>query len=200
MYKLLRVHIPPCCYPEPLAGLFGLFSLSYLESILEQKAEAHPKTQTHAHLHTPVNEHIVPGPVSTSGTLAMIDALTWQSCQWKWQIHFAGSIRWLPTKKQKSQTVSPPYHHPPSAIWLVITLTSSTSPQGPCTSLSLAKSRQTWQPVTYLCVVFKRSYWVLLCPEYSVFLGDRGASPAFFKIFKAKGASSNYLITTFFNI
>lgn len=111
----------------------------------------------------------------------MIDALTWQSCQWKWQIHFAGSIRWLPTKTQKSQTVSPPYHHPPSAIWLDITLTSSTSPQGPCTSLSLAKSRQTWQPVTYLCVVFKGSYWVLLCPEYSVFLGDRGASPAFFK-------------------
>lgn len=81
---------------------------------------------------------------------------------------------------------------------------------------------------------------MLLCPEYSVFLGDRGASPAFFKneiffglkfftwsltkylvqirsavdtvsvdilkishfflIFKAKGASSKYLITTFFNI
>lgn len=131
---------------------------------------------THKHPHTCVNEHIVPGPMSTSGALAVIDALTWQSCQWKWQIHFAGFVHRLPTKNKNPRLC----HHyittcrlPPD--WLLpsrpVPVHRDTVP-----GLSLATSRQTWQPAPYLCVVFKRSRWALSCPECSVFLDDRGAS------------------------
>lgn len=82
MYKLL-VFTSHCLgfYSPTLLFLSLLLSVaSYFKSVLEQKAGAHLKTHTHPQ--TCINEHIVPGLLSTSWALALIDALTWQSCQW----------------------------------------------------------------------------------------------------------------------
>ena len=143
--------------------VLSLSVTSYIKSVLEQKAGAHLKTRTRTrtHTHTHTHTHTLPlslvlmntGLVSTSWALALIDALTWQSCQWKWQIHFAGFIQRLPTKNKYSMLC----HHrvtthrlPPD--WL---LASRPAPArgGHCTRPIIGYTpRQTWQPVTYLCV------------------------------------------------
>lgn len=129
--ETVSTHIPLPLRLQPHIALFShsLSVTSYLKYVLEQKAGA--RLKTHTPPQTCINEHIVPGLVSTSWALALIDALTWQSCQRKWQIHFAGFTHCQ--QNQKSQAVSLSHHHPPSAAWLAITLTSGTGLGGPCT-------------------------------------------------------------------
>ena len=95
-----------------------------------------------------MDNHSVPGPVCTSCTWLRIDALTRQSCLWKWQTT-------RPPAANKTKNPTPCHHHitthslPPD--WPL-----SLQPAWACRDLvpglSMATWRPTWKPVTCLCV------------------------------------------------
>lgn len=127
----------------------------------------HPHTQTY------INEHIVPGPLSTSWTLALIDVLTCQSCQWKWQIHFAGFIHRLPAKKTK---IPGPCHHRIATHWLPPDWLLPSRPvpdhrdlvPGPVIGYIKADMTACDMPLCWV-LIFKGSDWSAVCPEYTMF-------------------------------
>ncbi len=73
--------------------------------------------------------------VSSSWAVALIDALTWRSCQWKWQIHFANFILQLPAKPKIPRC----RHH------------TTTHHLPPDRSLPSGLALASWDLVTYFC-------------------------------------------------
>lgn len=176
MYKLLvfclTIYSPTLLFSHSLC-------LLPLTSVLEQKAGAHLKTHTHP-LRLVLMNTLFLGRCPRPGLWHWLMPLTWQSCQWKWQIHFAGFIHRLPTEPKNPRLC---HHHitthrlPPD--WLL--------PSRPVPArgdlvpgLSLATSRQTWQFMTCLCVglnIQRERLTTRVFRIQYVFLSDRGVSP-----------------------